>query len=86
MSLYRGRIQNKQEIMVGYSDSAKDAGRLAATWAQYKAQAKMIDIANEYDVEVTFFHGKGGTVGRGGNPALYHAILGNYYINITINS
>ena len=74
-ALYRGRIRSKQEIMVGYSDSAKDAGRLAASWAQYNAQIKMMEIANKYGVEVTFFHGKGGTVGRGGNPALYEAIL-----------
>eukprot|EP01041_Mallomonas_annulata_P005192 gene5192-10384_t len=75
INAYRGSIGNKQEIMVGYSDSAKDAGRLAASWAQYNAQVAMIDIANKYGVEVTFFHGKGGTVGRGGNPALYEAIL-----------
>lgn len=73
--LYRGRIRSKQEIMVGYSDSAKDAGRLAASWAQYNAQIKMIESANKHGVEVTFFHGKGGTVGRGGNPAVYAAIL-----------
>lgn len=75
MAGYRGRIQNKQEIMVGYSDSAKDAGRLAASWAQYRAQVKMMEIAEKYQIEVTFFHGKGGTVGRGGNPALFQAIL-----------
>eukprot|EP01038_Epipyxis_sp_PR26KG_P015244 gene15244-20546_t len=72
---YRGRIGNKQEIMVGYSDSAKDAGRLAAAWEQYKAQMSMVDVAKRFGVEVTFFHGKGGTVGRGGNPALFQAIL-----------
>jgi phosphoenolpyruvate carboxylase len=72
---YRGRINNKQEIMVGYSDSAKDAGKLAASWAQYNAQEAMVKVAEKYHIEVTFFHGKGGTVGRGGNPALYEAIL-----------
>lgn len=72
---YRGRIDNKHEIMVGYSDSAKDAGRIAASWEQYNSQLAMSEVAKKYGVEVTFFHGKGGTVGRGGNPALYKAIL-----------
>lgn len=72
---YIGAIKGKQEVMVGYSDSAKDAGRLAACWAQYTAQEAMAKIADKYGIEVTFFHGKGGTVGRGGNPALYRAIL-----------
>jgi phosphoenolpyruvate carboxylase len=75
ISTYRGRIANKQEIMVGYSDSAKDAGRLAAAWALYNAQEAMVQIGKKHGVELTFFHGKGGTVGRGGNPALYEAIL-----------
>lgn len=73
--IYKERIQGKQEIMVGYSDSAKDAGRLAASWAQYNAQEAMINVANKHGIEVTFFHGKGGTVGRGANPKLYKAIL-----------
>jgi phosphoenolpyruvate carboxylase len=72
---YRERINNHQEIMVGYSDSAKDAGRLAAAWAQYNAQEAMIKVGNKHGVDLTFFHGKGGTVGRGGNPALYQAII-----------
>ena len=75
MPVYRDWIKNKQEIMVGYSDSAKDAGRLAASWAQYNCQVKMNKIAVDAGVEVTFFHGKGGTVGRGGNPALFKAIM-----------
>jgi phosphoenolpyruvate carboxylase len=72
---YRGNILNKQEVMVGYSDSAKDAGRMSASWAQYCAQEKMAAVAAHHQIELTFFHGKGGTVGRGGNPALYRAIL-----------
>ena len=72
---YLGLVRGKQEIMVGYSDSAKDAGRLAACWAQYESQEKMVKVAEKYGVELTFFHGKGGTVGRGGNPALYRAVL-----------
>jgi phosphoenolpyruvate carboxylase len=75
MPVYKQHIQGKQEIMVGYSDSAKDAGRLAASWAQYVCQEEMAKIAVENDVEITFFHGKGGTVGRGGNPALFRAIM-----------
>jgi phosphoenolpyruvate carboxylase len=53
----------------------QDAGRLAASWAQYKAQVRMAEVARQHGVQLTFFHGKGGTVGRGGNPALYEAIL-----------
>jgi phosphoenolpyruvate carboxylase len=75
MPQYVSKIKGKQEIMVGYSDSAKDAGRFAASWAQYISQTKMNEIAEKYNLEVTFFHGKGGTVGRGGNPALFQAIL-----------
>jgi phosphoenolpyruvate carboxylase len=73
--IYKEIIQNKQEIMVGYSDSAKDAGRIAASWAQHNSQLAMVEVAKKHDIELTFFHGKGGTVGRGGNPALYKAIL-----------
>lgn len=53
----------------------QDAGRLAASWAQYNAQVHMAAVAQRHAVELTFFHGKGGTVGRGGNPALFDAIL-----------
>ncbi|GMI18631.1 hypothetical protein TrLO_g13459 [Triparma laevis f. longispina] len=72
---YLGAVKGVQEIMVGYSDSAKDAGRLAACWAQYTAQEKVSAVAQKYGVELTFFHGKGGTVGRGGNPSVYRAVL-----------
>jgi len=75
MPEYTERINGKQEVMVGYSDSAKDAGRLAAAWAQYIAQEKMVSVASKTGIQLTFFHGKGGTVGRGGNPAVYRAIL-----------
>jgi phosphoenolpyruvate carboxylase len=68
MPVYRNNINNIQEVMVGYSDSAKDAGRIAASWAQYKAQETVAKIAEKHNVTLTFFHGKGGTVGRGGNP------------------
>lgn len=55
---YVGSINGKQEVMVGYSDSAKDAGRLAACWAQYTAQEAMAKVADKYGIELTFFHGK----------------------------
>jgi len=74
-NVYRGYIQNKHEVMIGYSDSAKDAGRLAASWAQYKAQEELANLASDKNIDLTFFHGKGGTVGRGGNPATFNAIL-----------
>ena len=72
---YVGAIKGKQEVMVGYSDSAKDAGRIAAAWALYNNQEEMAAMARKHGIELTFFHGKGGTVGRGGNPALYRGIL-----------
>lgn len=61
---YMGIIKGKQEIMIGYSDSAKDAGRLAASWAQYETQLKLAELARKSSIELTFFHGKGGTVGK----------------------
>lgn len=73
--VYAGAIKGKQEVMVGYSDSAKDAGRLAACWAQFIAQEEMAKAAGEAGIEITFFHGKGGTVSRGGNPSVYRAIM-----------
>lgn len=72
---YKGTIDGKQEVMIGYSDSAKDAGRLAASWAQYETQEKLAKVAKKHDIDLVFFHGKGGTVGRGGNPATFKAIL-----------
>lgn len=69
ISWYRGVIENKQMIMIGYSDSAKDAGSLAAGWAQYRAQEALIKTCQEADIALTLFHGRGGTVGRGGGPA-----------------
>ncbi len=66
---YRDYCQGRQEVMIGYSDSSKDAGQLMAAWAQYQAQEQLTRIAKQYDVHLTLFHGRGGTVGRGGGPA-----------------
>lgn len=54
--------------MVGYSDSGKDAGRLTAAWELYKAQEDVVAACNEYNIKVTLFHGRGGSIGRGGGP------------------
>ncbi|MFC1503242.1 phosphoenolpyruvate carboxylase [Pseudomonadota bacterium] len=70
---YRGFIQNHQMVMIGYSDSAKDAGVMAAGWAQYRAMEELVDVCEDASVELTLFHGRGGSIGRGGAPA--HAAL-----------
>ncbi|MEM0909816.1 MAG: phosphoenolpyruvate carboxylase [Pseudomonadota bacterium] len=66
---YRGYINGRQYVMIGYSDSAKDAGSLAAGWAQYTSQEALVKIAAEINIQLTLFHGRGGTIGRGGLPA-----------------
>jgi len=66
---YRGHIKNTQNVMIGYSDSAKDAGMMAAGWAQYEAMDKLVQLADARGIELVLFHGRGGTVGRGGAPA-----------------
>lgn len=70
---YRGFIQGKQMVMIGYSDSAKDAGVMAASWAQYRAQEALVNVCEKAGVALTLFHARGGSIGRGGAPA--HAAL-----------
>ena len=65
---YRKLIKNKQEVMIGYSDSSKDAGKICASWHQYKAQEEIVNLGKKYNIEITFFHGRGGSAGRGGGP------------------
>ncbi len=67
-SWYRKVIKNQQEVMIGYSDSSKDAGKICASWHQYKAQEEIIKLSKKYNINVTFFHGRGGSPGRGGGP------------------
>ncbi|KAJ0634215.1 putative phosphoenolpyruvate carboxylase [Helianthus annuus] len=69
---YRDHIKKNhnghQEVMVGYSDSGKDAGRFAAAWELYKAQEDVVAACKEFGIKVTLFHGRGGSIGRGGGP------------------
>ena len=65
---YRKLINYNQEVMIGYSDSSKDAGKICASWHQYKAQEEIIKLAKKFKIKITFFHGRGGSAGRGGGP------------------
>ena len=65
---HRERIRGRQEVMVGYSDSAKDVGRFAAGWDLHRAQEAIVSAGKRHGVALTLFHGRGGSVGRGGGP------------------
>ena len=71
---YKTYMGEHQYVMVGYSDSAKDAGVLSAAWAQYEAQENLVRLCAQHGIKLTLFHGRGGTIGRGGGPA-HSAIL-----------
>jgi phosphoenolpyruvate carboxylase len=69
---YRPHLERRgmrQEVMLGYSDSNKEVGYLAAAWSLYQAQEQLVEAARHAGVELTLFHGRGGTIGRGGGPA-----------------
>ncbi|MDO9006730.1 MAG: phosphoenolpyruvate carboxylase [Thiobacillus sp.] len=75
--VYRALVtanENRQEVMLGYSDSCKDGGTLASNWNLYQAQLSIIALTQRHGVECRLFHGRGGTVGRGGGPT-HDAIL-----------
>ncbi len=69
---YRAHLRDRgdaQEVMLGYSDSSKESGFLAANWFLYRAQEALVATARRHDIALTLFHGRGGAVGRGGGPA-----------------
>ncbi|MDG9697271.1 phosphoenolpyruvate carboxylase, partial [Streptomyces sp. DH17] len=65
---------NLQEIMLGYSDSNKDGGYVTSQWSLYQAEIQLVEMAEKYGIQLRLFHGRGGSVGRGGGPS-FEAIL-----------
>nr|WP_314629567.1 phosphoenolpyruvate carboxylase [uncultured Janthinobacterium sp.] len=77
LPFYRGLLASRadqQEVMLGYSDSNKDGGFLTSGWELYKAEIELVNVFKEYHIKLRLFHGRGGSVGRGGGPS-YEAIL-----------
>ncbi|HTK10205.1 MAG TPA: phosphoenolpyruvate carboxylase [Ktedonobacteraceae bacterium] len=72
---YLQRCQQRQQVMLGYSDSSKDGGILTSSWELYKAQQRLAELGRKHQISITMFHGRGGAIGRGGGP-IYEAILG----------
>ena len=70
-TVYRGHLASRgdrQEVMLGYSDSTKESGALASAWMLYRAEEALVEVCRRHDVELTLFHGRGGAIGRGGGP------------------
>jgi phosphoenolpyruvate carboxylase len=76
-------VSNKQEVMLGYSDSNKDGGTIASKWNLYKAEKELFEIGNKNNIDIYFFHGAGGTISRGGGK--YHRFLESMPLN-TVNN
>jgi phosphoenolpyruvate carboxylase len=72
---YLQHCQQRQQVMLGYSDSSKDGGILTSSWELYKAQQRLAELGKRHHIHITMFHGRGGAIGRGGGP-IYEAILG----------
>jgi phosphoenolpyruvate carboxylase len=76
--LYRAHVRasgERQQVMLGYSDSSKDGGILTSGWELYQAQCRLAELGARHAIDITIFHGRGGAIGRGGGP-IYEAILG----------
>lgn len=78
-----GLVSNKQEVMLGYSDSNKDGGTIASKWNLYKAEKELFEIGNKHHTDIYFFHGAGGTISRGGGK--YHRFIESMPLN-TVNN